>query len=164
MRKRLLWLGSLIILSVLLVACGDNDEVENPPQNATNDEQQQTNDNNTSPNEDTNANTDTGYGFTKFDLDADYTDTNDALEVDYDNEQDDNMEASYRDQSQDIDLAGDAAIEELDSIFTSFEFDENTSDEEVLNAVTEAFSIPSDAQNIELEIEFDSGTEKEYRM
>ncbi|KAB2330301.1 YusW family protein [Bacillus mesophilum] len=160
MKRSILWVGITLILSIVLVACGDNDEVENPPQNAAEDEQQQTEENNaTNDNNDTT----TGYNFTHFDLDADYQDMNDAVEVDYENETNDQMEASYRDQSQDIDLNGDAAMEELDSIFSSFNFDENTPDEEVLTTVSEAFSIPEDAQNIELEIQFSGGTEKEYR-
>ncbi|WP_080843651.1 YusW family protein [Cytobacillus gottheilii] len=158
-KKRILWIGIFLMLSLLLAACGDNDEVENPPQNTAEDEQQQTEENNaTNDNNDT-----TGYNFTHFDLDADYQDHNDALEVDYENETNDQMEASYQDHSQDIDLNGDAAIEELDSIFSSFNFDENTPDEEVLTTISEAFSIPEDAQNIELEIQFSGGTEKEYR-
>ncbi|MEW9108532.1 MAG: YusW family protein [Cytobacillus gottheilii] len=159
MKRSILWVGITLILSIVLAACGDNDEVENPPQNAAEDEQQQTEENNaTNDNNDT-----TGYNFTHFDLDADYQDMNDAVEVDYENETNNQMEASYRDQSQDIDLNGAEAMEELDSIFSSFNFDENTPDEEVLTTVSEAFSIPEDAQNIELEIQFSGGTEKEYR-
>ncbi|MFC5735471.1 YusW family protein [Cytobacillus gottheilii] len=159
MKKNILLVGILLVLSIVLAACGDNDEVENPPENAAESNQQQTEENNTA-----NESTDnTGYNFTHFDLDADYQDHNDALDVDYENETNDQMEASYRDQSQDIDLNGDAAMEELDSMFSSFNFDENTPDEEVLTTVSEAFSIPEDAQNIELEIQFSGGAEKEYR-
>ncbi|WP_404456624.1 YusW family protein [Oceanobacillus kapialis] len=164
MKKRILWIGSFMILPLLLVACGDNDEVENPPQNDTGEEQQhQADENSTNVTDNTDTNTNTEYGFTKFDLEADYEDTNDALDVDYENEEKDKMEASYRNKSQDIDLNGDQAMEELDSIFSSFNFDESTPEEEVLNAITEAFNIPEEAQNLELEIEFSDGTEKEYR-
>lgn len=169
-----------MMLSILLVACGDNDEVQNPPQN-TNDnggENEPAEDNETTTNEesgtdvtdnadngatDKGTTTDTGYSFYAFDLEADYPDNKDALDVDYDNEPNDKMEASYRDQSQGIDLRGDEAMNELDSIFSSFDFDENTPNEEVLDAVIEAFNIPEDATNIELDIDFNNGTEKEYR-
>lgn len=174
-KTTLLWLGSFMLLSLLLVACGDKDEVENPPQNATDGEEQQTDNNNTDMNDNaatddgtdspnnTNDNMDTIYGFKKFDLDADYPDANDALDVDFENETNENMEASYRDQSQGIDLNGDEAIKELDPIFSGFEFDENTPDDEVLDAVIKAFNISEEATNIELEINFNNGTEKEYR-
>lgn len=163
MKKRILWIASFMILSILLVACADNDEVENPPQNTTGEDQQQADANNTNTTNDTDANTNTRYGFTKFDLDADYKDTNDALDVDYENEKHDKLEASYRDKSQNIDLNGDAAMEELDKIFSSFHFDENTPEEEILNTIAKAFNIPEDAQNLELEIQFRNGTKKEYR-
>jgi len=45
---------------------------------------------------------------------------------------------------------------------SSLTFDENTPDDEVLNEVLEAFEIPEEAKNIELDIEFQNGTEKEY--
>ena len=179
MKRSLLMLGSIVLLSILLVACGDDDEVENPPQDTTGEENQQTEDNNTETNEETDtgttdntdtgttgdgtANTETNYNFIKFDLEADYPDTNDALDVDFENEPNENMEASYRDQSQGIDLNGDEAMEELDNIFASFDFDETTANEEVLAAVIEGFNIPEEATNIELEIDFNNGTEKEYR-
>ncbi|SHF98422.1 YusW-like protein [Ornithinibacillus halophilus] len=164
------------MLSLFLVACGDSDEVENPPENATNEGQQET-ENNTNSTGDTEGNdgntnnteitedstTNSGYGFTNFELDADYDSIDDALDVDYENEKNDELEASYQDKAQDIDLKGDAAMEELDRIFSTFTFDENTSDDEVLNTVIEAFNLPVDAQEIELEIQFNSGTEKEYR-
>ncbi|RLL42656.1 hypothetical protein D8M04_13950 [Oceanobacillus piezotolerans] len=163
MKKEILWIGSMMILSLVLVACGDNDEVENPPQNKSSENQQQADGDNTNTNTNTDTTTNSDYGFKKFELDADYQDNNDALDVDFENEQNDKMEASYRDKSQDIDLNDDAAMEELDKIFSSFNFDENTSDEEVLDSVAEAFNIPEDAQNMELEIEFSNGTEKAYQ-
>ncbi|HWJ77987.1 MAG TPA: YusW family protein [Niallia sp.] len=160
--KKVLFLFGSLSLSILLTACGDNDEVKNPPENTT-EEKQQTTENDSTTTKDTDTSTNTGYGFTKFDLDADYEGTNDALDVDYENEKNDNMEASYQDKSQDINLNGDEAIDKLDSIFSSLNFDENTPDDEVLNTITEAFNIPKDAKNVELEIQYSNGTEKEYR-
>ncbi|RKQ28174.1 YusW family protein [Oceanobacillus halophilus] len=163
MKKSLIWIGIFMILPLILIACGDNDDVDNPPQNTTEEEQQQAEETNTNTaNENTDNGTNTGYSFTNFELEADYTDTNDALDVEYEKEQNEKIEASYRDQSQEIDLHGDAAMEELDQLFSSFTFDEDTPDDEVLNTVIEAFNIPEDAKNIELEIQFNSGTEKEY--
>ncbi|MFC4024645.1 YusW family protein [Oceanobacillus longus] len=103
------------------------------------------------------------YTFTSFDLEADFEGTEDAVDVDYEMDGE-KSEASYTDKLQGIQLAGDEAMQELDSIFSTFEFDENTSDEEVLNAVFEAFKIPKDAKNVELEIDYIGGTEKEYKQ
>ncbi|WP_164219227.1 YusW family protein [Virgibacillus sp. YIM 98842] len=166
MKKTFFRLGAVIILTLLLAACGNNDEVENPPDDGTGDSEQQTgNTNDTNNDTGTDADTNTEYGFFSFDLEADYTENDDdALDVDFENEPNDEMEASYRDREQGIDLIGDEAMEQLDIIFSSFHFDEKTPDEEVLNAVIEGFNIPEDAIEIELEIEFDSGTEKEYQQ
>src|SRR5690625_7997874 len=46
-KATLLMLGSFMLLSLLLVACGDKDEVENPPENANDGQEQQTDNNNT---------------------------------------------------------------------------------------------------------------------
>lgn len=102
------------------------------------------------------------YAFTSFELDVDIEQDDDAIEVDYDEESDE-IEASYEHKPNGINLYGDEAIEELNGIFRSFEFDENTPDEEVIQTVMEAFDIPDDAVEFDLEIEFANGVEKEYR-
>ncbi|WP_010650322.1 YusW family protein [Oceanobacillus massiliensis] len=103
------------------------------------------------------------YQFTSFDLEADIEDSNDAVEVDYEMDSDDS-EASYLDKIQGIRLNGDEAMEELSNIFSSFEFDQDTPNEEVLNAVMDGFNIPDDAKNVDLEINFADGTEKDYKQ
>lgn len=108
------------------------------------------------------ANGNSQYAFTSFELDVDIEQDDDAIEVDYDEESDE-TEASYEHKPNGINFYGDEAIEELDGIFRSFEFDENTPDEEVIQAVMEAFDIPDDAVEFDLEIEFANGVEKEYR-
>ena len=172
MRMKVLAKCSFVIMSLmLLMACGDNDEVENPPENATENNQQSDQENNDQGDQlqtentanDSNDTANNGYGFTAFDLEADFEELDDALDVDYENDQNEEIEAAYHYKSEGFDLRGDEAMEELDSIFTSFQFDENTPDEEVLNEVSEAFNIPENAPHVELEIDFSNGTEKEYR-
>ncbi|PAV29694.1 hypothetical protein CIL05_09990 [Virgibacillus profundi] len=186
MTNKMKWLFPLLFIGLILTACGDDDEVENPPQNTTDNTQQEdtnnddgntnteTNDNNNDDNNTENdndndnddntsdSNGNTAYAFTGFSLEADFDDTNDTLDVDYDHETNE-TEASYEDKTQNINLQGDAAMEELDKIFSNFDFDESTADEDVLAAVSEAFSIPDDAKNVELEVDFSNGTEKVYR-
>lgn len=170
----------LIALFFLLGACGDEEEVQNPPQ--TDDTEQgtvddgtgdNTNDEATDDSMDDNADDTTGnatngnttgeakYGFTDFSLDVDMDGDDDAIDVDYEVEAN-SIEASYKDKEQGIDLAGDEALQELDGIFSAFEFDENTPRDEVLQEVREAFQVNEDAKNVELEITFSSGTEIEY--
>jgi len=167
--------GSFILLSSILVACGngDNDEVEldNQAPESTENADQEINENpedqgTNEGNEETRNNNDqdqadSPYIFRDFNLEVDLDDTDDSIDVEYEHERDE-IETSYRDDVRGINLSGEEAMRELDSIFSSFTFDESTEEEEVLNQVMERFDIPADAQNIEVEIEFASGTEKEY--
>ncbi|MCM3739648.1 YusW family protein [Oceanobacillus luteolus] len=174
--KKILMLLTITTLIGILAACGDNDEVTEQPQNndtATNEETDTTTEENTDNNatDDTNTNdnndsaaTDSNYIFRSFDLEVDIENDDDAIDVDYDDDRDDNeIEASYENKPENINLSGNEAMDELDSIFTAFQFDENSSDEEVLSEVLEAFNIPEDAAKVDLEIEYANGTEKEYR-
>lgn len=172
--KKILLPTILAILTLMVAACGDDDTVTDPPSNNQADTEQDTNmddtQDETTDNTDTNADDNTNnnadinpnYNFTSFSLEADFENENDAVDVDYEVDTDE-TEASYVDKQQGINLFGNEAMDELDSIFNAFRFDENTADEEVLNEVIEAFNIPEDATNVELEIDFTSGVEKEYR-
>ncbi|WP_339228989.1 YusW family protein [Oceanobacillus sp. FSL K6-2867] len=145
-------------------AANEQDNAANDQNNA-NTENGSTTDNNDATNDRDNVTTemDADYPFTSFDLEADFEGTEDIVEVEY--EQDTNeTEASYRNETQGIQLRGDEAMQELDSIFSTFDFDENTPKEEVLSTVLEAFNIPNDAQNVELDIEYSGGTEVEYQQ
>ncbi|MCF3941963.1 YusW family protein [Oceanobacillus alkalisoli] len=175
--KKLFSLLTILLLSTILAACGDNDEVTNPPQDDTTtenpdngaaddntNEDNQTDNNNEANGDSDNADFTSDYIFTSFDLEVDIENNDDAVDVDYDVDDDDNeIEASYVNKPDNINLRGNEAMDELDSIFTSFEFDENTPDEEVINEVLQAFNIPEDAAKVDLEIEFGDNVEKEYR-
>ena len=179
--KNIKWLA--IPLSLwLLAACGNNnDEVTNTPENAptegtTNNNGTNnngtTNDNNNNTNNDmngegatngnntvTNANNDS-FDFTHFSLDVDYSEAQD-FDVEYENEQS-GVEASYEDNVNNEQLYGNDAYDRLESVFQSFKFDKNTSDDEVISEVLKAFNLPEDYQKFDLEIRFADGTEKEY--
>ncbi|GEM_PF-2515294 len=171
--KKVLLPTILLIVTLMTAACGDDDTVtDSTPNNQAETEQ----DTNTDALDETTDNTDTNtdnnpsnkddmkinYNFNNFSLEADVENEDDAIDVEYEVETDE-TEASYFDKQQGINLVGNEAMDELDSIFNTFSFDENTADEEVLNEVIEAFNIPEDATNIELEIDYKSGVEKEYR-
>ncbi|RDW19773.1 YusW family protein [Oceanobacillus chungangensis] len=145
MKKHISIIGLLVIVSFMLAACGDRDDVQNPVNN----------------NDTVNEATESPYTFNSFNLEADFENTADAIKVDYDKEMNE-TEASYEDRLQGIQLAGDEAMQELDSIFTGFNFDKDTENEEVLSSVLNAFHVPDDAINVELEIVFTDGTEKTY--
>src|SRR5699024_10583968 len=100
------------------------------------------------------------YNFVEFNLDADIDNENDALEIDFEVDQNE-TEAKYIERSRDIEFRGDEAIEELDSIFMSFRFDADSTDDEILDEVFEAFNIPDTATDVDLDIEFSNGNERE---
>ncbi|WP_162800285.1 YusW family protein [Oceanobacillus zhaokaii] len=159
MRKNISIIGLLLTISFLLIACGDNDEVQNPVNN--NQQGTENNTNNNGENDNVNETAESAYSFNSFNLEADIENTEDAIEVDYNKEMNE-TEASYEDRLQGIQLAGDEAMQELDSIFSGFDFDKDTANEDVLSSVLSAFNVPDDAINVELEIEFTDGTEKTY--
>ncbi|MFC4388436.1 YusW family protein [Gracilibacillus marinus] len=130
----------LFVLFAFIVGCADKEEVQNKDENETKD-----------------------FLFSSFDFDADVDGNNDAIDVEYEKEVNDKVEAKYLDEPNDINLTGDDALEQLSTIFNGLNFDENSSDDEVISAVLEAFQVPDNAENIELEITYTSGTEKEYR-
>lgn len=183
MNKKFLTLLILIFTALVISACGNGGEntngnndtqntTETPEESNSTDSGNTTNEGSNSAdtgNDSTNEsnptadNTASDYIFRSFDLEADFEGTNDAVEVDYELD-DDGTESSYEDKQQGIKLTGEEALNELDSIFSTFEFDKDTPDEDVLNTVFEAFNIPKDAQNVELDIDFNDGTEKEYRQ
>ncbi|HEX6595035.1 MAG TPA: YusW family protein [Bacillota bacterium] len=167
MKSQWKWIGVIIISVFLFVACGNNDggndSAENTP--STNDQQEvETNETDSITDDQTNtgAGTEAPYSFIEFDLEADYDGTEEALEVEYEYETNE-PEASYKNRVQNIRLTGNEALEELDDIFSSFTFNEESPKEEVLSAVIEAFELPKDA-TIDLDIEFQNGTEKEYKQ
>lgn len=178
--KNMKWLA--IPLSLwLLAACGNdnNDEVTDTPENAptegttdnngntdngttnndTNGEGATNNGSTTGNNTVTNANNDS-FDFTHFSLDVDYSEAQD-FDVDYENEQS-GVEASYEDNVNNEQFYGNDAYDRLESVFQSFKFDKNTSDDEVISEVLNAFNLPEDYQKFDLEVRFADGTEKEY--
>lgn len=173
---RFVKIGLFILVAFFLAACGDNDEVENQQTNtgetgqeeaaenntdSGNNDEDTVNNNNNGGDNTTNSEAEAPYVFHDFSFEANLDGTEDAIDVEYEYEPNE-TEASYKDQNSDINLSGDEAMQELDSIFSSFTFDESTDNEEVLNQVIEEFNIPENVQNLEVDIEFANGNEKEY--
>ena len=179
--KNMKWLAIPLSL-LLLAACGNdnNDEVTNTPENAptegTTDNNGTTN-NDTTNNNNNNANNDmngegatngnntvtnanNSFDFTEFSLDVDYSATQD-FEVEYENDES-GVEASYKDDVNNEKLYGNDAYGKIESMFKSFTFDKNTSEDEVISEVLKAFNVPEDYQQFDLEVRFADGTEKEY--
>lgn len=155
----------MIILFTWLPACGlNNQQVEFDP--TTDPKRAETKiENNSNNNEDLKPNNPAvkaaAYRFKAFSLQADYNGTEHAINIEYEFDGE-RIDAIYKDKNQDINLYSFGAFEELDDKFSGFNFTEETPNEDVVKTVIEAFHIPEDAINIELEITFNVGVEKEY--
>src|SRR5690606_30839823 len=122
---------SMAILLVLQGCNNDEDKVTDPPNNAPVENENNNNNNNASDDnqnqdvqDDQGGQDDSLFNFTSFDLDIDYQD-NKEIDVDYENEND-GMEAEYKDTVNDERLSGDEAFEKLRPIFEELTFDQNT--------------------------------------
>jgi hypothetical protein len=132
-----------ILLSIFLfAACGGN--------NSTNEDSM------TGANQTSTFN----YNFRSFDLDIDTPEQRDAVEVSYEEEKN-GYEAEYKNKMADLNLSNEKAMEQLDTIFSSLDIDLNTTDEEVIRRVSEAFG-GVDFTDFKLEVEYKDGGEKEY--
>ncbi len=173
MMKKTKWLAVPLSM-LLLAACGNGDDKENvtnAPENAPT--EQNGNATGTNDNNGTNTNNNTGnneavsnanatFDFTHFSVDADYSMT-ESFEADYENEQS-GVEASIEDDVKGERLYGDDAYARLEPILQGFTFDQSTSDDEVIAEVLKGFGLAEDYQDIEIEVRFADGTEKEYHQ
>lgn len=175
--KKIFMVFSILLLAFLFAACGDDDDITETPgsdkedaavgDKATDDDAgtPEEADDGTAEGTETNNGaslvTDSNYPFTSFDLEVDIEQDDDAVEVEYDIDEDE-TEISYKHEPKGIKLSGSEALNELDPIFSSFTFDKDTPKEDVINEVLEAFEIPENAVDVELEIEYNDGTEIEY--
>lgn len=147
--KRILAISCLS--AAFLVACGDDEEVTNAPENAPTEQENGTS---------TAAPTDAPFLFTKFSLDVDYGD-NKEFEVDYDNEST-GVEASYDHDINNEKINGDDAYTKIEPMFKQLTFDVNTPNEEVISEVKKVFNVGEDYKEFDLEVRFADGTEKKY--
>jgi YusW-like protein len=157
---------SMAILLVLQGCNNDEDNVTDPPNNAP--VENENNNDNANDNQNQDVQDDQGgqddplFNFTSFDLDIDYQD-NKEIDVGYENEND-GMEAEYKDTVNDERLSGDEAFDKLRPIFEELTFDQNTENEAVISEVLTAFGLNNEFTKLELEVKFTDGTEKEYNQ
>ncbi|MCA1319539.1 YusW family protein [Bacillus tianshenii] len=169
MKKYITFKSVLSMLSILLSAavisgCGtDNDNMSAPPENAPpQDETQAPGDENTTE-EGVNQDqvSQNGHTFTKFDLDVEYKD-NKKFEAEY--EAEGNGEAEIKDTLNDKSSKGDKAYKELSPLLEQLKIDANSDEQEVVTQVLEVFGLEKDYTEFELEVTYEDGTSKEYKL
>lgn len=134
-------LSSVFLSSALLLgACGDKEEVNDPP---------------------TTEAAESEFGFTSFDLDIDTAEQRDAVEASFEVETN-GVEAEYVNSLDSQKLQGDEAYEFLKPIFTDLALTNDMNKEEVMEKVLTAFGI-TDYTEFDLEILYEDGQEVEYK-
>ena len=151
--------ASLILSTALLGACGDKDEITKDVTN-----------NNTSndieddaPGEDP-ADTGESFGFKKFELEVDYPDQEEAIDVNYE-EKKDSTDAEYRNVDDDnADVTGDDAMAKLRIFLGNLKLKEDMSDEEIINQIVETFDIKDNHTKIDVDITWFNDKKKEIEL
>lgn len=160
-------LAPILFSSVLILgACGDDEQVTEP---VNNENQGQPADaggtSNASPEGGLDQDSIGGetFGFTELDVNADYPDMDDMIEINYEEDRD-KVEAEYKNKMTETDLSGNDAMDEIEPGLSQLELTTDTADDEAITQVIEAFGIEDGYTEIEIEVRYPDGTEKEYRQ
>lgn len=110
--------------------------------------------------ETTTTTTTSPFSFRSFSLDVDYG-LNDSFEVDYEIEKD-GVEASIEERDN-KEVKGNDAYARLEPIFKAFAFTSSSTDQEIISELLKAFNLDENYTEIEVEIHFTDGTEREFK-
>jgi hypothetical protein len=164
--KKLSLILCMCVLTIFVAGCNNDDDAQKN-NNQTNDNQTSENKNANDTATDNNTNTnnsstnESAYSFREFDIEVKY-DKNKEYEASYENDNE-GVEASIEDDLKNERVKGNDAVDRLDPIFKKLDIDANTSQEDVLSKVVSAFELDNNYQEIDVDITFNDGTEKEYR-
>ena len=152
--KRLMTLGSLLFASALVVSgCG------NVGEDADTDNREEADIITNQEKEGGDIETGDGYGFTELNLEIE-VDGDDAIDVDYKVEED--FDPEYQNALTNIDLEGDDAMDELDKMFKTVNFESNMSEEEARDKILEFYQI-AEYSDFKLNVHFDDDTDLTYK-
>ncbi|MCR1834787.1 YusW family protein [Oceanobacillus caeni] len=178
--KRILFLASIFILALTLVACGgnnndNNDTTTNQGADVTNNENQDTNEaddkagndtndtatNNNNGTEDMRAKMDE-LNYDDFELSVKY-DGDKEYEASLEKNQDGSVEADLEDEINGVDIHGQEAFDEVYPKVKELTIEQNTNKDDAIQQALDAFSLESNYKEIELEIKFKDGTKIEFK-
>lgn len=159
-RKKPIATGVLFSSALFLAACGNDDEVTQVLTEEAIDYDGAVEANPGGGLEDENIGGEV-FGFTEFELEVDYTDQDDALEVSYEEDRD-LVRAEYADNVLDETVEGNDAYDIIAPALAELELTSDMADDEVLAKVIEAFNIEPDYEAITIDVTYADGTDKEY--
>jgi hypothetical protein len=162
--KKTRLLPVLIFSSVLVLgACGESDEVNEPVGNESQTESAPKNAD-ASPGGGTDEDSIGGetFGFTEFSVEAGYPELDDAISIEYEEDRD-NVSAEYKNRFTEDDLSGDDAMQQMEPSLQKLELTPDIAEEEAITQIIEAFGLEEGYENIEVEVRYPDGTEKEYK-
>ena len=146
--------ATLMLSTALVVgACGDKDEITKDVTN--NDTSNDIEDSAPGENPDDVAK----FEFSKFELEVNYPDQEEAIDVNYEEKQD-ATDVEYRNVTENLDEKGDTALDNLRAPLETLQLKEDMADEEILSRVVKAFKIEDNYTLIEADITWANGEEK----
>ncbi|MFJ8064678.1 YusW family protein [Psychrobacillus sp. NPDC096426] len=156
-KKHMILAATLLSSAMLVAACGNNDEtVENVSTGAAYEpEQEEVVDDSL-----TSENPELEFGFRYFNLHIDTPNNKESVIAEYYGDSA-ITETIYKNMHAAVDLQGDAAFTLLQQVFADLQLTQDTSKEEVITQVTNAFDA-TDYTNFDLEIEYEDGETKSY--
>ena len=142
---------------VLLVGCNNSKEDLNAPANTPTDldDTDEIVTNTTIPENNP-------FNFTHFSLDVKYPDSQ-KFEAEYKNDSS-GVEAEIDDDILNEHFKGDEAYKKLEPYLKSLTFDSSTQDSAVVSEVLKAFGLSQDYTEFDLDVRFNDGSKKEYKM
>lgn len=152
-------IASLVLSTAILGACGDKDEITKDVTN-----NKTSNDIEDDATGEDPADTGESFGFKKFELEVDYPDQEEAIDVNYE-EKKDSTDAEYRNVDDDnADVTGDDAMAKLRIFLDNLKLKEDMSDEEIINKIVETFDIKDNHTKIDVDITWFNDKKKEIEL
>ncbi|MDN7241879.1 YusW family protein [Planococcus sp. N028] len=162
-KKSSIMTALLLSSTLALAACGGSDEVTEPIQNdAATDPNKSNADAATSGGIDSKNVGGKTFGFTDFEMSVDYPDQDDAIEVSYEEDRE-KVEAEYTNKFEKLELKGNDAWNEMETAFLNMELQPDMTNEDVIPQVVEAFGLKEGYSNIEIDVQYQGGEDKEYQ-
>jgi len=158
--KRTSMIASLMLTSSLVLGACQSDG-ESTKDSTNNDMSNDIEDNQTGENPATTPARE--YEFTKFEMEVDYPEQEEALDVNYEEEKD-STDAEYKSVADNLDVKSDDAMAQLSPLLAAMELKEDMTDDEIIARIVESFDIEENYTEIEADITFTNGESRKINV